>query len=164
MSTTSSVSFRWSSTGGRICGSDHSYCTPTISASSSSLINACPPYHNTNGQASYSALTFGWSTSPVQRTSSPMPSPAMTQRNRRWPMPCRHHHSSSSTSCVSSSWPTQQWSHYTRKYWRAPSSASRHHRRAGDHRLLGTELSLSSRGRMTLGVGAIFWFISHTLS
>jgi hypothetical protein len=29
--------------------------------------------------------------------------------------------------------------------------------------LLGTELSLSSRGRMTLGVGAIFWFISHTL-
>jgi hypothetical protein len=29
--------------------------------------------------------------------------------------------------------------------------------------LLGTELSLSSRGRMTLGVGEIFWFISHTL-
>jgi hypothetical protein len=29
--------------------------------------------------------------------------------------------------------------------------------------LLGTELSLSSRGRMTLGVEAIFWFISHTL-
>jgi hypothetical protein len=31
-------------------------------------------------------------------------------------------------------------------------------------RVLGTELSLSSRGRMTLGVEAIFWFISHTLS
>jgi hypothetical protein len=30
--------------------------------------------------------------------------------------------------------------------------------------LLGTELSLSSRGRMTLGVGTIFWFISHTMS
>jgi hypothetical protein len=30
-------------------------------------------------------------------------------------------------------------------------------------KLLGTELSLSSRGRMTLGVGEIFWFISHTL-
>jgi hypothetical protein len=29
--------------------------------------------------------------------------------------------------------------------------------------LLGTELSLSSRGRMTLGVEEIFWFISHTL-
>jgi hypothetical protein len=29
--------------------------------------------------------------------------------------------------------------------------------------LLGTELSLSSRGRMTLGVEVIFWFISHTL-
>jgi hypothetical protein len=29
--------------------------------------------------------------------------------------------------------------------------------------MLGTELSLSSRGRMTLGVGKIFWFISHTL-
>jgi hypothetical protein len=29
--------------------------------------------------------------------------------------------------------------------------------------VLGTELSLSSRERMTLGVGAIFWFISHTL-
>jgi hypothetical protein len=29
--------------------------------------------------------------------------------------------------------------------------------------LLGTELSLSSRGRMTLGVRVIFWFISHTL-
>jgi hypothetical protein len=32
--------------------------------------------------------------------------------------------------------------------------------------LLGTELSLSSlssRGRVTLGVGKIFWFISHTL-
>jgi hypothetical protein len=29
--------------------------------------------------------------------------------------------------------------------------------------VLGTELSLSSRGRMTLGVGGIFWFISHTL-
>jgi hypothetical protein len=29
--------------------------------------------------------------------------------------------------------------------------------------LLGTELSLSSRGRMTLGVREIFWFISHTL-
>jgi hypothetical protein len=29
--------------------------------------------------------------------------------------------------------------------------------------LLETELSLSSRGRMTLGVGEIFWFISHTL-
>jgi protein-serine/threonine kinase len=28
--------------------------------------------------------------------------------------------------------------------------------------VLGTELSLSSRGRMTLGVGEIFWFISHT--
>jgi hypothetical protein len=28
-------------------------------------------------------------------------------------------------------------------------------------RVLGTELS--SRGRMTLGVGAIFWFISHTI-
>jgi hypothetical protein len=26
-----------------------------------------------------------------------------------------------------------------------------------------TELSLSSRGRMTLGVEVIFWFISHTL-
>jgi hypothetical protein len=33
----------------------------------------------------------------------------------------------------------------------------------GRSRLLGTELSLSSRGRMTLGVGEIFWFISHTL-
>jgi hypothetical protein len=30
-------------------------------------------------------------------------------------------------------------------------------------RVLGTELSLSSRGRMTLGVGEFFWFISHTL-
>jgi hypothetical protein len=30
--------------------------------------------------------------------------------------------------------------------------------------LLGTELSLSSRGRMTLEVGAIFRFISHTMS
>jgi hypothetical protein len=30
-------------------------------------------------------------------------------------------------------------------------------------RLLGTELSLSSRERMTLEVEAIFWFISHTL-
>jgi hypothetical protein len=30
-------------------------------------------------------------------------------------------------------------------------------------RVLGTELSLLSRGRMTLGVGEIFWFISHTL-
>jgi hypothetical protein len=30
--------------------------------------------------------------------------------------------------------------------------------------LLGTKLSLSSRGRMTLGVEAIFWFISHTLT
>jgi hypothetical protein len=30
-------------------------------------------------------------------------------------------------------------------------------------RMLGTELSLSSRGRMTLGVEKIFWFISHTL-
>jgi hypothetical protein len=29
--------------------------------------------------------------------------------------------------------------------------------------VLGTELSLSSRGRMTLEVEAIFWFISHTL-
>ncbi len=29
--------------------------------------------------------------------------------------------------------------------------------------VLGTELSLSSRGRMTLGVGEIFWFISHTM-
>jgi hypothetical protein len=29
--------------------------------------------------------------------------------------------------------------------------------------VLGTELSLSSRGRMSLGVGEIFWFISHTL-
>jgi hypothetical protein len=29
--------------------------------------------------------------------------------------------------------------------------------------LLGKELSLSSRGRMALGVGEIFWFISHTL-
>jgi hypothetical protein len=29
--------------------------------------------------------------------------------------------------------------------------------------VLGTELSLSSRGRMTLRVGEIFWFISHTL-
>jgi hypothetical protein len=29
--------------------------------------------------------------------------------------------------------------------------------------VLGIELSLSSRGRMTLRVGAIFWFISHTL-
>jgi hypothetical protein len=29
--------------------------------------------------------------------------------------------------------------------------------------LLGTELSLSSRGRMTLGIETIFWFISHTL-
>jgi hypothetical protein len=32
------------------------------------------------------------------------------------------------------------------------------------HAMLGTELSLSSRGTMTLGVGAIFWFISHTVS
>jgi hypothetical protein len=31
------------------------------------------------------------------------------------------------------------------------------------NRVLGTELSLSSRERMTLGVGEIFWFISHTL-
>jgi hypothetical protein len=30
--------------------------------------------------------------------------------------------------------------------------------------MLGTELSLSSRGRMILGVEEIFWFISHTLS
>jgi hypothetical protein len=30
--------------------------------------------------------------------------------------------------------------------------------------LLGTELSLSLRGRMTLGVATIFGFISHTLS
>jgi hypothetical protein len=29
--------------------------------------------------------------------------------------------------------------------------------------VLGTELSLSSRGRMTQGVQIIFWFISHTL-
>jgi hypothetical protein len=29
--------------------------------------------------------------------------------------------------------------------------------------MLGIELSLSSRGRMTLGVGTIFWFISHTM-
>jgi hypothetical protein len=29
--------------------------------------------------------------------------------------------------------------------------------------MLGTELPLSSRGRMTLGVEEIFWFISHTL-
>jgi hypothetical protein len=29
--------------------------------------------------------------------------------------------------------------------------------------LLGTELSLSLRGRMTLEVGEIFWFISYTL-
>jgi hypothetical protein len=29
--------------------------------------------------------------------------------------------------------------------------------------VLETELSLSSRGRMTLVVEAIFWFISHTL-
>jgi hypothetical protein len=29
--------------------------------------------------------------------------------------------------------------------------------------MLGTELSLSSRRRMTLGVGEIFLFISHTL-
>jgi hypothetical protein len=29
--------------------------------------------------------------------------------------------------------------------------------------VLGTEFLLSSRGRMTLGVGAIFWFISHTM-
>jgi hypothetical protein len=29
--------------------------------------------------------------------------------------------------------------------------------------LLGTELSLLSRGRMTLRVEEIFWFISHTL-
>jgi hypothetical protein len=36
------------------------------------------------------------------------------------------------------------------------------HERKHNH-LLGTELSLSSRGRMTLGVGEIFWFISHTL-
>jgi hypothetical protein len=33
----------------------------------------------------------------------------------------------------------------------------------GGRTLLGTELSLLSRGRMTLGVGEIFWFISHTL-
>jgi hypothetical protein len=31
------------------------------------------------------------------------------------------------------------------------------------HGVLGIEFSLSSRGRMTLGVGEIFWFISHTL-
>jgi hypothetical protein len=36
--------------------------------------------------------------------------------------------------------------------------------RPGVDYVLGTELSLSSRGRMTLGVEAIFWFISHTLS
>jgi hypothetical protein len=30
-------------------------------------------------------------------------------------------------------------------------------------RVLGTELLLSSRERMTLVVGAIFWFISHTM-
>jgi hypothetical protein len=29
--------------------------------------------------------------------------------------------------------------------------------------LLETQLSLSSRGRMTLGIGEIFWFISYTL-
>jgi hypothetical protein len=29
--------------------------------------------------------------------------------------------------------------------------------------MLGTELSLSSRGWMTLGVRTVFWFISHTL-
>jgi hypothetical protein len=30
--------------------------------------------------------------------------------------------------------------------------------------MLGTELLLSSRERMTLGVGAIFWFLSHTIT
>jgi hypothetical protein len=39
--------------------------------------------------------------------------------------------------------------------------AQTHHE--AESRMLGTELSLSSRGRMTLGVEAIFWFISHTL-
>jgi hypothetical protein len=29
--------------------------------------------------------------------------------------------------------------------------------------MLGIELLLSSRGGMTLGVGTIFWFISHTI-
>jgi hypothetical protein len=29
--------------------------------------------------------------------------------------------------------------------------------------MLGTELPLSSKGRMTLGVEEILWFISHTL-
>jgi hypothetical protein len=38
--------------------------------------------------------------------------------------------------------------------------AGTHHTASG---MLGTELSLSLRGRMTLGVGEIFWFISHTL-
>jgi hypothetical protein len=31
-------------------------------------------------------------------------------------------------------------------------------------KVLGTDLSLSSRGRMTLGVGVIFCFISHTMT
>jgi hypothetical protein len=35
-----------------------------------------------------------------------------------------------------------------------------HTRLVGSSGVLGTELSLSSRGRMTLGVEAIFWFIS----
>jgi hypothetical protein len=34
---------------------------------------------------------------------------------------------------------------------------------ASSYSMLGTKLSLSSRGRMTLAVGEIFWFISHTL-
>jgi hypothetical protein len=36
-------------------------------------------------------------------------------------------------------------------------------RTAMEKLLLGTDLSLSSRGRMTPGVGEIFWFISHPL-
>jgi hypothetical protein len=36
-------------------------------------------------------------------------------------------------------------------------------RRKRKDRVLGTELSLLLRGRMTLGVEEIFWFISHTL-
>jgi hypothetical protein len=53
-----------------------------------------------------------------------------------------------------------------------PLSSSRHHRvvsapglrrEQGRGGMLGIELSLSLRGRMTLGVGAIFWFISHTM-
>jgi hypothetical protein len=49
-----------------------------------------------------------------------------------------------------------------RQRLRAASRACRGCRR-GEVAMLGTKLSLSSRGRMTLGVGIIFWFISHTL-